>query len=42
MLITLYIYSLNPKVTRKLVLRFGLKAEISKSVQFDSLKKNFF
>ena len=39
MLITLYIYLLNPKVAKNLELRFSPKAQLSKSVEFDSFQK---
>ena len=39
MLITLYIYLLNPKVAKNLELRFSPKARLSKSVEFDSFQK---
>ena len=42
MLITLYIYLLNPKVARNLVLRFSPKPQLSTSVKFDSCQKYIF
>ena len=42
MLITLYIYLLNPKVAKNLELRFSPKAQLSKSVEFDSFQKYIF
>ena len=42
MLITLYIYLVNPKVARNLVLSFGPKSQLSKSVEFDSFQKRIF
>ena len=39
MLITLYIYLLNPKVARNLVLRFSPKPQLSTSVKFNSFQK---
>ena len=41
-LITLYIYLLIPKVAGNLVLRFGLKAKLSKLAEFDSFQKHIF
>ena len=42
MLITLYIYLLNPKVARNLVLRFSPKPQLSTSVKFASFQKYIF
>ena len=42
MSITLYIYLLIPKVAGNLVLRFGLKAKLSKLAEFDSFQKHIF
>ena len=42
MSITLYIYLLNPQVSRNLVLRVCIKAQLSTLVQFDSFQKYIF
>ena len=42
MLITLYIYLLNPEVAKNLVLRFSPKAQLSQSLEFDSFQKYIF